>query len=174
LGLWEEIEKDSRVAADFVRKLTTSVAHVNGIYGTGVFLEFPRLSEETAHLPASFVLIPSERFSSAEGSPVIFEKHFNSDQNGSCVYFSSEHGDGTLVSPRPSAVDASAARHISAFMLNAPVDIKVELFSKVASLVIESYEDKEDVYVSTAGLAVPWLHVRIFTTPKYYNWKENQ
>ncbi len=75
-----------------------------------------------------------------------------------------------LVVPSPRA--APAATHLAAFVRSAAADVIDELWSAVALAVAHRRAAKPDpVWVSTAGLGVYWLHVRLDDRPKYYRYR---
>ncbi|CAN0448825.1 unnamed protein product, partial [Pylaiella littoralis] len=71
----------------------------------------------------------------------------------------------TLVSPPDSGKNFS---HIATFHKHCSVQEREDLWRQVAVSVEKKLKKGEGVYVSTHGTGVPWLHVRIETTPKYY------
>jgi hypothetical protein len=87
--------------------------------------------------------------------------------NNSIMTFYSKSGTGTfLLSPCP--VGNKNYGHIKKFMKNGPFDQICELFDKIQEHVKRYRVNKEDIYVSTHGLDVPWLHVRLEVLPKHY------
>ena len=54
------------------------------------------------------------------------------------------------------------------FMSNASEKQKKELWKKVALEAKEFLKTNENIWISTHGLGVNYLHVRICNTPKYY------
>jgi hypothetical protein len=102
-------------------------------------------------------LVKSARFES-------FQEHF---RNGETVKaFLNLGGDATLVVPSPAA-PPSAYAHLAAFMRDAPGEQKHSLLQLAAAEVSERLGESP-IWLSTAGAGVPWLHVRIDRTPKYY------
>ena len=75
--------------------------------------------------------------------------------------------DATLVVPSPISPD-TAYTHIAAFVRHAPAEQVDALFMKLANEVIASHVHSEPRWISTSGLGVYWLHVRIDSRPKYY------
>jgi hypothetical protein len=71
-----------------------------------------------------------------------------------------------LVVPAP-RVAASAYGHIAAFVRNAPPEQIDLLFRRVAVAIEQRLTDKP-LWVNTAGLGVPWLHVRLDSHPTYH------
>ena len=80
---------------------------------------------------------------------------------------------GTLyerANPHP-AVEESAYGHVAAFARNAPETQATAFWAKVGATYEALVAQKGDrpVWLSTEGSGVPWLHVRLDSTPKYYH-----
>jgi hypothetical protein len=75
-------------------------------------------------------------------------------------------GDSLLISPLP----RGAANYASLFEFihNAPRADSLELFALAARSFVSELRDGEPRWLSTSGLGVYWLHVRIDKRPKYY------
>lgn len=58
--------------------------------------------------------------------------------------------------------------HLLAFLRASDRDDRAALFAAVAATA-KAFPPNEKVYISTHGTDVPWLHVRINDTPKYYH-----
>lgn len=79
------------------------------------------------------------------------------------VTFANLGGDAVLVAPHPA--HAGDAPHLAAFVRSAPPAVVDALWIAVARAAAAC---RAPVWLSTSGLAVPWLHVRLDRTPKYY------
>ena len=127
--------------------------------------ETPALSAATADLDATFAIIDSPALGRVDPDPSPF-----ASQLAKCdriATFSNLGGDAVLVVPSPRA--APVATHLAAFVRSAPVDVIEDLWSAVGQAVIRRRNAKPDpVWISTAGLGVHWLHVRLDDRPKYY------
>lgn len=84
--------------------------------------------------------------------------------------FANLSGDAELVVPAPGEVKQGYP-HLAAFLRAAPEEQKHALL-KVLGAAVERWlrERRTRVWVSTAGLGVPWLHVRLDSRPKYFKW----
>lgn len=79
-------------------------------------------------------------------------------------------GDATLVVPAPSE-DPRGYPHLAAFLRAAPRAQAQALWATVGGAVETWLLTRgRPVWVSTAGLGVSWLHVRLDTRPKYVKW----
>ncbi len=79
-------------------------------------------------------------------------------------------GDAELVVPAPGD-DVEGYPHLSAFLRHAPTTQTHALWIEVGRAVDRWLTTRRSrVWVSTAGLGVSWLHVRLDSRPKYVKW----
>ena len=67
--------------------------------------------------------------------------------------------------------------HLANFIRNAPKAQKNYLWQKIAeeiTKILPNLKEGKMLWMSTSGLGVSWLHVRLDTTPKYYSWEAYQ
>jgi hypothetical protein len=77
-------------------------------------------------------------------------------------------GDAQLVVPVPRRDRASAdCSHLAAFSRTAPASLQRGFWQAVARATRERVSSRP-VWLSTSGLGVAWLHVRLDDRPKYY------
>ena len=95
-----------------------------------------------------------------------FGSHFRDDF--SVVTFPNLSGDAVLVVPCPVA-EFEIYGHLAAFVRNAPEAQLHELWRSVAVAMLQRVSDCP-VWLSTAGMGVSWLHVRLDDRPKYYGY----
>ena len=74
--------------------------------------------------------------------------------------------DALLVAPAPIA-DASVYSSLAAFVRGAPEEQQHALWQRVADAAREQLGE-DPLWISTSGLGVYWLHVRLDSRPKYY------
>lgn len=82
------------------------------------------------------------------------------------VSFPNLSGDTILVVPIPKRNKNFSSLYI--FNKNASNTQKKIFWKKVAEIAIKEQKKHGKVWISTHGLGVAWLHVRISTSPKYY------
>jgi hypothetical protein len=120
--------------------------------------------------PYEFVLVDSPQLASAAAEPLVFDDYFNSAKSvGSVVVFENLGGDAELVAPCPQGPPQHYA-HLAAFARAAPQAQRHELFRRLAQT-IETRLSENPLWVSTSGLGVYWLHVRLDSRPKYYTFE---
>jgi hypothetical protein len=87
------------------------------------------------------------------------------------VTFPNLGGDAVLVAPCPGG-SPQAYPHLAAFVRAAPMYQQHALWRRVGEAVDAWIGATSDpVWVSTAGQGVFWLHVRLDSRPKYYNYE---
>ena len=67
--------------------------------------------------------------------------------------------------------------HLASFIRNSPNSQANLLWQKVAeeiNLKLNTPDFFQKMWISTSGLGVAWLHVRLDSVPKYYNWEPYQ
>ena len=135
----------------------------------GVYIEFPLLNDKTQSQKAYYSLIPTHFTGHPNYQP--FEEHLTkrANINKTFVVFSNIGGDTLLITPGLGNENQKHAQHLSDFVRHASIENIVELFVVVANIVLEQYQQHQNIYVSTHGHGVDWLHVRISPTPKYYH-----
>jgi hypothetical protein len=146
---------------DFFLSLLRAAPHAS------YFWETPPLVRDSLNEPFEFVLVNGPELTRFDAEPEAFRDHFETDRSGApMLRFSNLGGDATLVVPRPIAAP-SAYAHLAAFVRGAPVAQQHALWQATATAIEERIGDRP-IWVSTAGLGVAWLHLRIDSRPKYY------
>ena len=86
------------------------------------------------------------------------------------VTFPNLGGDADLVVPAAEA-ESEAYPHLAAFVRRAPAAQVDALLAATASALEARLErDAAPTWLSTSGLGVAWVHVRLDARPKYYTW----
>ena len=122
--------------------------------------ETPPITAATAGCDFECVLLRYE----ALNRPVdraAFSGHFD---DGDIVTFQNLGRDAVLVVPCPSG-DETVYGHLASFSRGASESQQHELWKAVGSAL-----QKNPVWLSTAGMGVAWLHVRLDARPKYYGY----
>jgi hypothetical protein len=131
--------------------------------------ETPPVSEPTLIREFEFVLLDCPAL---ERSPDVaaFAAHFGDERaDDKVVTFANLGRDAVLVVPSPSGTMDSYA-HLAAFIRKAPVAQRHSLWIAVSNA-MRSRVSQQPVWLSTAGMGVAWLHVRLDDRPKYYGHK---
>ncbi len=97
--------------------------------------------------------------------PITFKKYIKGKKSPTS-FFSTGRPPTLLVVPPNTGKNFS---HLGTFYCNSTKDEKRALWKKVAIELEKKLKKGEKVYVSTHGLGVSWLHIRLSSTPKYFH-----
>ena len=131
------------------------------------FWETPSITTSTCDRNFEFVLVNNPRLAEVKANSRSFEQYFKLTED--VVTFANLRKDALLVVPCPVA-DTSAYPHLAAFTRNAPPQ-QQHLLWQTAGKQIEQQINRQPLWVSTSGLGVYWLHIRLDSYPKYYSHK---
>lgn len=95
-----------------------------------------------------------------------FEARFAKAGGAEAIAFPNLGGDALLVVPTPKA-SASTYAHLASFLRGAP-KTQIDALLRLLGKTIDARLSAQPTWVSTAGLGVSWLHVRLDARPKYY------
>lgn len=129
--------------------------------------ETPAVSAGTIEHGFEFVLIDAPGLQRPP-EPHVFDEQIGG-LNDPAVAFSNLGGDATLIVPRQMG-DAESYVHLASFARGAPPGQMDFLFQLVGRTVL-SRLGPSPLWLSTAGMGVAWLHVRIDSRPKYYGYE---
>jgi hypothetical protein len=120
----------------------------------------------SANLERAFecVFVSSPLLAGLPPDPGPFAEYFRPDC--SVVTFESLGKDALLVAPCPGMQDEDFS-DLASFVATAS-DERASAFWMAVGEALEKRIGTRPTWLSTAGLGVPWLHVRLDTRPKYY------
>jgi len=133
------------------------------------FWETPPLTRQTLNRPFEFVLTESGPLARARPDASSFESQFSAQPEAMVVNFPNMGGDAILVVPAPIA-GARGYTHLARFLRDAPGPQVSTLWQQVGAAMSERVSDSP-TWLSTAGMGVPWLHLRLDSRPKYYRYR---
>ena len=132
----------------------------------GFFWEMPPLESAVLSQPFECVLIRRDALARMRADDRDFAMHLRGPDT--IAVFPNLSGDAFLIAPRRIA-NAECYGHIAAFLRDAPREQQHALFHTLAREIdIRLAALPYRFWVSTSGLDVPWVHVRLDSTPKYY------
>ena len=131
-----------------------------------VFWEHPALTEQSINGTAEFVLLDAPLLATVSADPRPFANVFAQPDSIGPVSFASLGKDALLVAPGP-GIGLKAGAHLLAFLRNASGPQIRSLWHVVATATRARLSDVP-LWLSTSGLGVYWLHVRLDSRPKYY------
>ncbi|MEN0063640.1 MAG: hypothetical protein AAGA48_15925 [Myxococcota bacterium] len=133
-----------------------------------VYFEARPVRGDARDRPFEFVVLPAHGLDDYTADPDAFDEHFvHTDEPVVCVPNLSR--TALLVVPRPNRPEDPFG-HLASFLRSAPPPL-VQVFWRRAGLALREWMDARPtrpVWFSTAGHGVPWLHLRLDETPKYY------
>jgi hypothetical protein len=112
-----------------------------------------------------FVLVNSPSLAKIRADRSAFQPYFAPNQP--VVVFTNLGGDATLVVPTP--LPQTDYPHLAHFLRHAPETQTTALWQQVS----DAYQAKlshKRLWLSTSGLGVYWLHIRLDDRPKYYQY----
>jgi hypothetical protein len=126
--------------------------------------ETPPVTESTIGREFEFVLLRSDTLERTV-DPAAFTNHFRDELD--VATFPNLGGDAVMVVPCPRAPN-SVYGHLAAFLRRAPKAQVHDLWRSVGEAMAARLSERA-VWLSTAGMGVAWLHVRLDSRPKYYS-----
>ncbi|MFZ1401167.1 MAG: hypothetical protein WAS33_29955 [Candidatus Promineifilaceae bacterium] len=130
------------------------------------FWETPPITQATLERPFEFVLVNAPQLARVSADRRAFAHYFNHE---SVVDFPNLGGDAHLVVPCPQT-PADAFAHLAAFSRSAPLGQQHDFWQRVG-LAVGNGVGERPLWLSTSGLGVYWLHVRLDARPKYYTFR---
>lgn len=136
------------------------------------FWETPPLTQARQDHPFFCVVLDSPTLATVKADFSPFANYLRlSPKNTDVRVFSNLSGDAQLIAPCPVGPNPNYA-HLAAFLRLAPTKLKRELWTRLAQSVLKRLDSQsgKPLWVSTSGLGVFWLHVRLDSFPKYYQY----
>uniref|UniRef100_A0A7M5WZB2 Uncharacterized protein n=1 Tax=Clytia hemisphaerica TaxID=252671 RepID=A0A7M5WZB2_9CNID len=121
----------------------------------------------------TFILNPSKQLERMSCDRASFKEHFDKQdtEHWTSINFHNLGRDAVLVAPVPMH-GTEWYTHLASFQRAASEDEKSNFWEIVGQSMLERVtETKDPVWLSTSGLGVGWLHVRIDKRPKYYTFE---
>jgi len=129
------------------------------------FWETPPVTLDTLDRPFEMALVDAPALARTEADPSAFADHF-AHTTADVVTFANLGRDAVLVVPSPRGPQ-SAYGHFARFLREGAaeqVDVVLAEVGRAATARVSA----TPMWMSTAGLGVSWLHVRLDDRPKYY------
>jgi hypothetical protein len=130
------------------------------------FWETPPITKATLARPFEFVLVNAPQLTRVSADRLPFIRYFTPEP---VVDFLNLGGDAHLVVPCPQTADDAFA-HLAAFSRSAPLAQQHAFWQRVGRAVMNGVGERP-LWLSTSGLGVYWLHVRLDARPKYYTFR---
>ncbi len=131
------------------------------------FWEVKPFSVNTLTDAFEFVIVNSTSLSRLRANRQPFEQYFGTSE--SVVSFPNLGGDAQLIVPTPQQAD-EIYNHLASFVRSASEEQILAFWQKVGRVCQAALRDTP-LWLSTAGLGVSWLHLRLDKRPKYYRYQ---
>jgi hypothetical protein len=139
---------------------------ISGSSFDAFFWETPPVTELTVCRRFEFVLVQASSLSRLSPDPAPFIPHFSTHPSEAVLTFPNLGGDAILIVPAPLA-GARCYTHLAAFVRSAPRS-QVDAFWCIVGHAMGQRISSHPIWLSTAGMGVSWLHLRLDSRPKYY------
>lgn len=123
------------------------------------FWETPPATEARRDAPFECILSHSPALAAMPADRTAFSEHISGGE--AVTGFWNLSRDAYLVAP------AHPYPHLAAFARTAPMAVQHEFWAAVGDAVSAQLSERP-LWLSTSGLGIAWLHVRLDATPKYY------
>lgn len=136
------------------------------------FMECPGINRNTISTKRfEFVLIDAPQLANRKPNHKDFDDYLKNDKKHHVAHFDNIGKDAHLVSPCPIAGKDKNYLSLASFSRTAPLEQQHHLWMTVAEQAENIIRNKGNAgtWLSTSGLGVPWLHVRLDSIPKYYH-----
>ena len=159
IALWQENHT-------FRHVLTTALAQVPF---PAFFWETPPITTSSLHQPWECVVVAAPRLAQVTPNPSPFSHYLMESPQDSITTFPNLGGDAVLVVPTQQG-EIETYTHMANFLRLAPRPQVHRLWQVLGQTLQQhcSLESGKPLWVSTSGLGVYWLHVRLDDAPKYY------
>ena len=131
------------------------------------FWETPPVTKKSFAQDFEYVLINAPWLRRIQANPSAFNDQFNG-VTSEIAQFHNLGRDAILLAPVPLKGEGDYP-HLAAFVRSAP-ETKISALWKSVFETLARVLTDQPVWVSTSGLGVAWLHVRLDSIPKYYNY----
>lgn len=153
---WGQVAEDWQAAGG-----ATLGAVIAGCPWPAVFWECPPTTAASREERFECVLAEAPGLAGVRADPRPFRGQLPEPVN---TFWNLGH-DAALVAPAP----PGDWPHLAAFCRSAPVDLQQALWAHAGTALLAWWASTPDpVWLSTSGLGVAWLHLRLDQRPKYY------
>jgi hypothetical protein len=159
IGLWQH-------SPAFRSSLTQALADMPF---AAFFWETPAVTTVSLPRPWECVAVAAPSLAQTQPDASPFSDYLERDATGAIATFPNLGGDALLVVPQPQG-EVEAYAHIATFLRRASA-YQIHQLWQVLGQTVQRHIAKRNgkpLWVSTSGLGVAWLHVRLDDRPKYY------
>ena len=132
------------------------------------FWETPPVTRQGVGQTFECVLVDAPALAGVKADAGTFSRYFPHSEDG-VAGFPNLGRDAWLVAPCPRG-PLHVYAHLAVFARGAPSEQQQAFWKGVGDAVRDRLGDRP-LWLSTSGLGVFWLHVRLDSSPKYYTWQ---
>lgn len=132
------------------------------------FWETPPLTPARSERCFEFIVSDCPSLAGVAADAGTFAQYCSSAGSEPVTVFPNIRHDAVLVAPCPRG-PLDAYPHLAAFARRGPRSQQQAFWRRVGEAVRQRLSDRP-LWVSTSGMGVYWLHVRLDDRPKYYTW----
>jgi hypothetical protein len=151
---------------DFGQGLTQALA---AIPFAAFFWETPPITPHTLPQAWECVAVEAPALAQVSPDPTPFRQYLAQDATEAIATFPNLGGDALLVVPQPQG-PVQVYPHLATFLRSGPPTQIQALWQQLGITVQHHLANRSNrpLWVSTSGLGVYWLHIRLDDSPKYY------
>lgn len=163
---WQEVVQLWSHESDF-RMLTADALAQAQV--EAFFWETPPITAASLQRPWECVLVPAPALAALSPDPQPFAEYLSQKSGEPVSVFPNLSGDATLIAPNPLA-QPQCYTHLAVFLRQAPAPQIDALWETLGRVIQQKLQAKlpQPLWVSTSGLGVHWLHLRLDAVPKYF------
>lgn len=132
-----------------------------------LFWECVPVDDKSKNRIFEFVLLDSPALARIDANSIAFDAKFSESSHHQIAVFPNLGRNAILVAPKPIEASIDHYAHLVHFLRKAGEEQIQNLWREVG-LAMQSVINENPTWLSTSGLGVYWLHIRLDTRPKYY------
>ena len=166
---WREVLSGLQAAQDSSLRIGLQAA-IAGAPFSALFWETNPIRWDCLDRLFECVLVESGELSRVSADPSPFTQHFVRPDGPPIRSFANLGRDALLIVPYPTG-DPRPFAHLAAMMRSGPQHTVDRLWHRTGKVISSRLKRrKRAIWVSTSGLGVSWVHIRLDDQPKYITW----
>lgn len=176
--VYKLFQNDERVSFEYFLILLTTKPAFRKLFNAvlskspfdAFFFECPGVNNKTVKTTLfEFVLINSKQLANIKVNSDPFEMYLNKCKK-SATYFKNLSKTTELIIPCRLYKNTQQYAHLANFCRMGETRQQNMFWKLVGTKMLELLKSKTCIWLSTSGLGVHWLHIRLDQKPKYYNY----
>lgn len=134
------------------------------------FLECPKMNAKTLNDGFEFIIYNAKNKFKNKKANFDYFSFYSDDYLSMCI--KSHNGNIMIIPNHMKGTPCENYLNISNFLRNSLDEQIIDLFYLLSDNIKKEINSGNTIWVSTHGLGIPWLHIRIDYFPKYYCYKK--